>query len=297
MLADGTQARQLTMEENNIEAPVWASRATFQEVTFMLHSRNIAVVSLAISLAIFSVGCKKKAPAPPPPPPVVTPPPPPPPPPAPMVAQFTAEPASIQRGQSATLNWRVTGQATGISINQGIGTVQVTGSQRVQPNSSITYTLTATGPGGQNMASATVNVTAPPLPPPPPPPPPQAKPTIQQRLTAEVQDTFFDYDKNDIRADAREALTRDAAALKGILADFPGATIVIEGHCDERGSAEYNIGLGDRRANTAKDFLVQLGVSADRLRTISYGKERPQCTESNEACWQKNRRAHFSPGQ
>jgi peptidoglycan-associated lipoprotein len=72
---------------------------------------------------------------------------------------------------------------------------------------------------------------------------------------------------------------------------------VVEGHCDDRGSAEYNLGLGDRRASSAKDFLVQLGIPADRLKTISYGKERPQCTDENESCWQKNRRAHFSPGQ
>ncbi len=112
-----------------------------------------------------------------------------------------------------------------------------------------------------------------------------------------MQDAYFDYDKSDVRDDARETLTRDATAIKSILADFPNATIVVEGHCDERGSAEYNLGLGDRRASSAKDFLVQLGVPADKLKTISYGKERPVCTESNEACWQKNRRAHFSPGQ
>ena len=94
------------------------------------------------------------------------------------------------------------------------------------------------------------------------------------------------------------ALTQDATAVKAILADFPNASIVIEGHCDERGSAEYNLGLGDRRASSAKEFLlVQLGVPADRLKTISYGKERPLCTDSNEYCWQRNRRVHFSAGQ
>ena len=103
--------------------------------------------------------------------------------------------------------------------------------------------------------------------------------TIDQRLSSDVQDAYFDYDKSDIRDDARETLTKDAAALKSILADFPNASIVVEGHCDERGSAEYNLGLGDRRATSAKEFLVQLGVPADRLKTISYGKERPQCTE------------------
>jgi peptidoglycan-associated lipoprotein len=120
---------------------------------------------------------------------------------------------------------------------------------------------------------------------------------MEQRLSSDVQDAFFDYDKSDVRSDARDVLTKNAAALKGILADFPNATIVVEGHCDERGSAEYNLGLGDRRAQSAKDFLVQLGVPADRLKTISYGKERPQCTEANESCWQRNRRAHFSAGQ
>jgi peptidoglycan-associated lipoprotein len=112
-----------------------------------------------------------------------------------------------------------------------------------------------------------------------------------------VQDAFFNYDKSDIREDARTVLTRDADALKRILADMPDAVVVLEGHCDERGSAEYNLGLGDRRSTAAKDFLVQLGVPADKLKTISYGKERPQCTESNEECWQKNRRAHFSAAQ
>jgi peptidoglycan-associated lipoprotein len=120
---------------------------------------------------------------------------------------------------------------------------------------------------------------------------------MEQRLSSDVQDVYFDYDKSDVSGEARDVLTRDAAAIKSIIADFPNASVVVEGHCDERGSAEYNLGLGDRRASSAKDFLVQLGVPADRLKTISYGKERPQCTESNESCWQKNRRAHFSPGQ
>jgi peptidoglycan-associated lipoprotein len=212
-----------------------------------------------------------------------------------VVAQFAAEPASIQRGQSSTLRWEVTGNATSVSINQGIGTVQGTGNQRVQPNDSTTYTLSATGPGGTVTSSATVTVTAPP--PPPPPPPPPAKPTLEQRLGADVQDAYFDYDKSDIRSDARDALTKDADALKSILADFPSATIMLEGNCDERGSAEYNVGLGDRRASATKEFLQQLGVSADRLKTVSYGKERQVCSESNESCWQKNRHVHFSPGQ
>jgi peptidoglycan-associated lipoprotein len=182
-----------------------------------------------------------------------------------------------------------------VSIDNAIGTVQNSGNRRVFPTDSTTYTLTATGPGGSTTASATVSVTSPP----PPPPPPPVKPTVtmEQRLSTDVQDAYFEYDKSDINGTSRDVLTRNAAALKSILADFPNASIVVEGHCDERGSAEYNLGLGDRRATAAKEFLVQLGVPADKLRTISYGKERPQCTENDESCWQKNRRAHFSAGQ
>jgi len=260
----------------------------------MFKKRNFTVVAMVVTLAVFGASCKKKVPPPPPPPPPAAAPTPPPPA-APSVAQFTAEPTSIQRGQSSTLRWQVNGTADSISINQGVGTVQPTGNTRVQPENSTTYTLTASGPGGTTTATASVTVTAPP---PPPPPPPPAAPTVtlDERLK-DVQDAYFDYDKSDVRGDARDVLTKDAEALKSIMRDFPNATIVVEGHCDERGSAEYNLGLGDRRATSAKDFLVQLGIPADKLRTISYGKERPQCTESNESCWQKNRRAHFSPGQ
>ncbi len=189
------------------------------------------------------------------------------------------------------LRWNVT-NATNITINQGIGKIDGNGSRSVYPSNTTTYTLTATGPGGTAEASATVNVTVPPAP--PAPPPPAAKLSLQERLNQEVADIYFNYDKNDIREDARAQLTKNADALKRILADFPTAVISVEGHCDERGSAEYNLGLGDRRATSTKEFLVQLGVGGDKLKSISYGKERPACTDANEACWQKNRRAHFS---
>jgi peptidoglycan-associated lipoprotein len=263
----------------------------------MFSKRKFSIICLALALTMFAAGCKKKV-APPPPPP----PPPPvvekvvPPPAAPSVAQFTAEPTSIQRGQTSTLRWEVSGSVTSASINQGIGTVQSTGSNRVSPSDSTTYTLTVTGPGGTNTSSATVNVSAPPPPPPPPAPLPPVV-TIGTAIETNVQDAFFDYDKTDIRSDASDALSKNAAALKNILSDFPNASINIEGHCDERGSAEYNTGLGDRRASAAKEFLIGLGIPADRLKTISYGKERPQCTEQEESCWQKNRRVHFVPAQ
>jgi peptidoglycan-associated lipoprotein len=155
--------------------------------------------------------------------------------------------------------------------------------------------LTANGPGGSDTATATVNVTAPP--PPPPTPTPVPTKSLSELLSTEVQDAYFDYDKSDIRDDARTTLSHDAEALKQIFTQIPNAVVQIEGNCDERGSAEYNIGLGDRRATAAKDFLVQSGVPADKLKTVSYGKERPVCTDANEDCYQKNRHDHFAAAQ
>jgi len=257
--------------------------------------KNYGTVVLAVTLSLFAVGCKKKvATVPPPPPAPVKEVPPPPKPAAPVIANFAAEPSAIERGQASTLRWSVTGETTEVRIEPAIGVVNANGSRQVFPGNTTTYTLTATGPGGSNTQTASVNVTAvtPPAPPPAPP-----KRSLSDILSSEVQDAYFDYDQSTIREDARSVLTRDADGLKGIFNDYPTATIVVEGHADERGSAEYNLGLSDRRATAAKEFLVQLGVAADKLKPVSYGKERPQCTESDESCWQKNRRVHFSTGQ
>ncbi len=219
----------------------------------------------------------------------------PPPPARPAINNFSAEPSTIERGQSSTLSWSIS-NATDMSIDRGIGAVQSQGQRQVFPNATTTYTLSVSGPGGMDTRSVTVTVGTPP---PPPPPPATAPPTLSstETLQQQGQDAYFDFDKSDIRSDARDALTRDAALLKQIFAQDPSFSVVVEGHCDERGSAEYNLALGDRRATAAKDFLVQSGVAADRLKTISYGKEKPQCTEATEECWQKNRRAHLAPGQ
>jgi peptidoglycan-associated lipoprotein len=114
--------------------------------------------------------------------------------------------------------------------------------------------------------------------------------TAEQEFAANVQDIFFDYDTDAIRSDAQATLSKDA----GYLASHPDVKIVLGGYCDERGSDEYNLALGQRRADSAKNALVTAGVAATRIRVISYGKEKPFCTESNEACWQQNRRAGFS---
>jgi peptidoglycan-associated lipoprotein len=217
--------------------------------------------------------CKKKV-APPPPPP-------PPPPPAPT-ASLSASPNSIEKGQSATLSWQTT-NTTDVSID-GIGAVQANGSQQVTPSDSTTYHLMAKGAGGTQEATARVTVNAPP---PPPPPPPSA--TEEELFAQHVKDVYFDYDTDAIRPDQQSSLQGDAQ----FLGQHPNIQFTVEGHCDERGSTEYNLALGDRRASAVKNALIQAGVAAGRVKTISYGKEKPFCTESNESCWQQNRRGHF----
>jgi peptidoglycan-associated lipoprotein len=230
----------------------------------------------AFAAIVFTVGCAKK----------VTPPPPPPPPP-PAAARPTvtlqASPSSINKGESSTLSWNST-DATQLSIAPDVGAVTAQGSTKVSPSDSTTYTITATGPGGSATATAMVSVAAPP---PPPPPPPQVD--LNELFLKEVRDAYFDFNKADIRPDARAALSKTADFLK----NYPQIKATIEGHCDERGSTEYNLALGDRRANAVKQYLVSLGISADRLSTVSFGKEKPFCTEHDESCWQQNRRGHF----
>jgi len=243
-----------------------------------LASRSFYRTGLLVMLAaaVFTFGCKKPPKAPPPPPP-----------PAPAPARPTvtlqASPSSINKGESATLSWNST-DATQLTVAPDVGDVTAQGSTKVTPSDSTTYTITATGPGGSASATATVSVNAPP----PPPPPPQG-PSEDELFLREVRDAYFDYDKADIRPDARAALSQTADFLKR----HPSIKATIEGHCDERGSTEYNLGLGDRRATAVKQYLVSLGVSADRLNIVSFGKEKPFCNEHNEACYQQNRRGHF----
>ena len=141
---------------------------------------------------------------------------------------------------------------------------------------------------------------APPAPPPPATPPPAPKPLTEEELFAKksleelnaerpLDDVFFDLDESTIRDDARGPLQKNAEWLKR----WGSTSIMIEGHADERGSAEYNLALGDRRANAVRDYLVSLGVPETRVTVTSKGKESPFCTESTESCWQQNRRGHF----
>lgn len=227
-----------------------------------------------IGLLAYLGGCKKNVPATPPAPA-----------PAPAPAQPTvtlnASPTSIDPGGTVTLSWSST-NATDLNIAPGVGKVAPEGSTPVNPTESTTYTITATGPGGTANASASVSVkTAAPAPAP--------APGMDELFQANVKDAFFDFNKSDIRADARQALSKTAEFLRS----YPQLRVSLEGHCDERGSTEYNLGLGQRRSQAAKDYLVSLGIPADRMETVSWGKERPFCSEHTEECWQSNRRAHF----
>lgn len=243
---------------------------------------SLALLGGILGAVLLAGACHKKHVAAPPTPP------PPAPTPAPTVS-LNAEPNTVEKGQSVTLSW-TSQNATDLELQPGVGKVQPQGSTTVTPQESTTYTLTATGPGGTRTATARVTVTAPP--PPPPLPPPPAQVSEEDLFRQNIKDAFFDFDKSDIRPDAQQALTGDASFLK----DHADIKFTVEGHCDERGSEEYNLGLGDRRATAAKNYLVNLGVSGDRISTISYGKDRPFCTEHNEECWQQNRRAHFHYG-
>jgi len=112
-------------------------------------------------------------------------------------------------------------------------------------------------------------------------------------LLARIEDAYYDYDKSTLRPDAIKALQADSSELRDILKDYPDYKLTIEGHCDERGSAEYNMTLGQERADAAKAYLVQVGIPSAQLATVSYGKEKPICDEHDEACWQRNRRVHI----
>jgi peptidoglycan-associated lipoprotein len=228
---------------------------------------SIGIVAFAGALLLTACGTKKK---------IETKAPETPQPPAAPTASLSASPSVIQQGQSTQLTWQTT-NATDITI-AGLGTVPASGSRDVAPGSSTTYTLTAKGAGGSQDASARVTVN--------PAAVAQATPQPPQ-LT--IKDVFFDYDKAVIRADAEPITQNDAS----FLAQHPEISVMIEGHCDDRGSTEYNLALGASRAAAVKDALQRQGVDASRLKTISYGKEKPFCSQDNEECWQENRRDHI----
>ncbi len=240
----------------------------------MHHFKNYALTAL-LAASFGLAGCSKKV--------AKTVPPPPPAPPAPN-ATIAANPPAVTAGQSATLTWQ-TQNASTITID-GLGTVPASGSRTVTPSASTTYNLMAKGPGGSADASTRVTVN-------PAPAAAMPEPSLQDLFSRNVKDVYFDLDRYNLRPDDAATASSDAAFLK----QHPNLNIVLEGHCDDRGSEEYNLALGANRANAMKQALVSQGVSPDRLKTISYGKEKPFCTADDESCWQQNRRDHVGLAQ
>ena len=222
-------------------------------------------------------GCSKKTvPPPPPPPPTISA--------APPTATITASPTVVNPGDGVSLTWHTT-LANDVSID-GIGKVPTSGTQTVNPTSSTNYHLVARGDGGSPDATTRVTVNA------------GLAPTTETAapmsddaaFRQNVQDVFFDYDSYDISGTNQSVVSKDAAYLTA----HPGIKVVIGGYCDERGSTEYNLALGENRASAVKKSLIADGVGADRIRTVSYGKEKQFCSEHDESCWQQNRRGQFS---
>jgi peptidoglycan-associated lipoprotein len=236
--------------------------------------------SLALLAAVLTIaGCHKKPSPPPPPPPLSNTG-------AAPTADLSVSPSSIAPGGSASLVWHTSG-ATDVSI-EGLGQVATSGTQTVKPTESTTYHLVARGDGGSTDATARVTVGG------------DVTPQPSSNLNGtdmddalfhqNVQDVFFDYDSYDVNATSQATVAKDAAFLN----QHSGVRIVLGGYCDERGSTEYNLALGENRANAVKQALVSAGVDPGRIRTVSYGKEKQFCTEHDESCFQQNRRAQFA---
>jgi peptidoglycan-associated lipoprotein len=211
---------------------------------------------------------------------------------SPPTASLTADPLAIELGSTVVLNWRTT-NATVVTID-GIGPVPINGTQTVSPSNSTNFHLVAKGDGGMTEANVRVTVRAAVTDVPGTTKfgPSSSKITPAQ-FSAAVQDMYFDYDSYELRPDAQAIAAQSAS----FLVQHPDIHILIGGYADERGSAEYNLALGENRANAAKTGLVNAGVAPARIRVISYGKEKQFCTEATETCWQENRRAQFTMDQ
>jgi peptidoglycan-associated lipoprotein len=247
-------------------------------------SRFVLVIVVFASLVTYA--CHKSTATAPAPPTAANPTPPTPPP----AITLRADPGTIQRGASLNLQWE-SRNAGAVRIEPGLGEVTATGTRQVSPPSSVTYTATATGPGGTATDTVRVTVNEPPPPPPKTPAAPtNPKVTIDELFRTTMEVIYFDYDSAEIRSDQIPRLQRDVAFLK----ENSNLRFTVEGHCDERGSEEYNIGLGDRRANAVKQFMVSQGILDSRINVVSYGEERPICHDETEKCFQENRRAAFA---
>lgn len=236
-----------------------------------MNKRNWTLILGVLALLMMVSGCKKK---PPPTPPA--------PPPKPVTATLSANPTSIQRGQSSTLTWSTDGADDVTLEGQKVNT---SGSQSVTPTDTTTYHLVAKGTGGTQEATAQVTVSAPP-PPPTPTPTPAPQVTDEQLFAQAAQDIYFDFDKADLRPQSQQILAHLAEVVKA----HPNWKVQIEGNCDERGSEQYNLALGQRRADSAKKYLAGLGVKGPQITAISFGAEKPKAQGHDEEAWRQNRR-------
>ncbi|MGI8784320.1 MAG: peptidoglycan-associated lipoprotein Pal [Acidobacteriota bacterium] len=206
---------------------------------------------------------------------------------------LTAEPSTIRAGETTRLTWTST-NAESLTIDGGVGSVAEGGSVQVSPLQSTTYTATATNLMGTSKASARVTIAADTGT--PAAPVASVDQSSLNDLTemirrGDIQDVFFHYDQSALGEEAKRIVEKNAQALRRT----GTARVIIEGHCDDRGTDDYNLALGDRRANSVREYLVSLGIAAARLETISYGEERPFATGQDEASYAQNRRAHFRP--
>ena len=246
-------------------------------------SRLTLIAAAAVTLSL-ATGChKKQGPDPnsmgPTTPPEVT---------APPTATLTADPIAIDLGSSVVLNWR-TQNANVVTID-GIGQVNANGTQTVSPANSTNFHLIAKGDGGTVEANVRVTVNVPVAPSGAAGDASAGDMGSDATFHQYVPDVYFDYDSYELRPDATAGIANAADYLN----HHPAIKVVIGGYCDDRGSAEYNVALGENRANSAKSALVSAGVTASRIRVVSYGKEKQFCSEETESCWQQNRRAQFS---
>lgn len=191
-------------------------------------------------------------------------------------------PSDINQGQSAKVTWEAE-NATDVTL-EPLGNVEANGSKSVSPSQSTTYHIVAKGPGGTSDATVRLTVTA------APPVASEVQPTLRELFERNVKDAFFAYDSYQLDTETSQLLGSDARFLQ----QHPELKFTVEGHCDERGSEEYNLALGASRADAVKQALVAQGIDGQRVATNSVGKEKPFCTESNEECWHLNRRGHFT---
>ena len=234
---------------------------------------SLLLVLTVVSTLLLIAGCAKKpvaakvqAPPPAPPQPTIT---------------LNVYPSDISQGQSAKLTWEAQ-NATDVTLEQ-VGAVDASGSKTVNPTESTTYHIIAKGPGGSSDATARLTVNA------PAPVATEVQPSLRELFERNVKDAFFAYDSYNLDTETTQMLASNAKFLQ----QHPELKFNVVGHCDERGSEEYNLALGASRAEAVKEALAANGVDGQRVTTTSVGKEQPFCTESNEECWHLNRRGHF----